>query len=184
MRRYYKLVMRHPSVSCYAQTSYAGEASVMAVQVHNGVAISIATKRLTSDVAVFSFLRTSVSLATNHRFFSLRCKSRFQRDWLLATSTHPSISMCITIMSLLQTSLKRGWGSHCDHLPVASSLRRMAFGILPWVDCYLPCFAVAVRRSWNFISRSETWAGYYERSAVAHATCLPSSCHRCCLVSV
>lgn len=107
-----------------------GAASVMAVQANMGVTVLI-TKML--SLHVFSFPRSYFSPATSLHFsfpcFSPLCKLHLQHKQSLATSSHFSISMSITLMFLLQMSLKWRRDCLCALLPVASSLYRMTFKI-------------------------------------------------------
>lgn len=136
-------------------------------------------KMLSLDVTVLlSFHQSCFSLTASFRFSSyhnlgVNCVSIV--GWLLVTSSHLLMYRPITFMSLLLTSLKQGWGCPSVLLAVASSTYRRTFRILPSLDCYFQCFAITVRWCWSVLSRAQAWAGFYERSTVAHTACLSTT---------
>lgn len=76
------------------------------------------------------------------------CKSSFQCERSLATSSHLSMYISIGLMSLFQASLKWRCGRPLAFLPVARYRNRRTFRIIP-ISCF-PCFSVAVRWCWSF----------------------------------
>lgn len=139
----------------YASAANDGAVSVMAVQTHTRVTVSIATNARGDTVprcrhiVLFPSSTLHPGGKPPYLLSSLQwCKSSVNDRWHLPTYWCPCLSPSCHFW-------RHPWSE------VASSPYRRIFGIL-----LLPIFFPSVRWRWNALSRVLAWAGFYERSVV------------------